>query len=174
MAQIDYSAVGATYRSEADRTLTRAIAFAVILVLAHLLEIRPSEVDALGLKISLTDPSVLYGLIAMVFGYYLSRAVWHGEKGQSLLPFRDEPLRMRYNLKLAKRVYWMEKKNRGKPVNHREIKRSARRYIFFTDIVLAPYVIIASLFVIAAIPIMAFDLWNLAKLIFELNFPVEP
>ena len=88
MAQSDYSTIGSAYRSEADRTLTRAVAFAVLLVFAHLLEIKPSEVDALGLKIGFTDPIVLFGIIAMIFGYYLSRAVWHGEKGESFLPLR--------------------------------------------------------------------------------------
>lgn len=82
MGQVDVSAIGASYRSEADRAFSKALAFAVILILAHLLEIKPSEMDAFGLRVSFSEPVLLYGAIAMVFGYYASRALQHSENGQ--------------------------------------------------------------------------------------------
>lgn len=161
MNRVDIASIGASYRSEADRAFTKALAFAVILIMAHLLEIEPSEMDAFGLKISLRDPALLYGTIAMIFGYYISRALWFGEHSFSLLPVNVAPHRIRANLRTSKKLWKAEKKNRNQSIDHKRIKRNARRSMIATDILAAPYFIVAALFVMVAIPTALYDLYRL-------------
>lgn len=170
MPQPDISAIGAIYRNEADRAFAKALAFAVILILAHLLEIKPSEMDAFGLKVSLTEPGLLYGSIAMAFGYYMSRSMQHSENGHSLLPINVTPHRIRANIRGVRKIWKSEAKNRRKPMDHIAIKRSAKRFIIFGNILLAPYYIASGLFVIAAIPIAAIDIYNFGEIIVERQF----
>jgi hypothetical protein len=71
----DLSSIGATHRAEADKAKHRTFALAVVLVLAHLLDLRPSEAEALGLKITVNDPAIIYGALALLFGYQFSRLI---------------------------------------------------------------------------------------------------
>ena len=71
----DLAPIGATHRAEADKAKHRTFAFAVVLVLAHLLDLRPSEAEALGLKVTVNDPAIIYGAIALLFGYQFSRLI---------------------------------------------------------------------------------------------------
>lgn len=169
MAKVDVSAIGAGYRSEADKAFSKALAFAVILILAHLLEIRPSEMDAFGLKVSFSEPALLYGAIAMVFGYYASRALDYAENGASLVQINVKPHKLRSNIRGAKALWKADKANKGKSLDHRQIKKSARNAITFGNILIAPYFIFAALFVIAAIPTSVYDLYNMGKIILERN-----
>lgn len=170
MGQPDIAAIGVSYRSEADRAFSRALAFAVILIMAHLLEIKPSEMDAFGLKVSFTEPALLYGAIAMVFGYYASRAVQYSESGGSLLPVNVTPHRIRSNVRGARRLWKSEKKNKNNPMDHRSIKKTARGMIRFGDVLLAPYFIAAGIFIVAAIPTAIIDLIRFGEIIVERQF----
>lgn len=87
----DFLTLGANYRAESERALHRAIAFAVILVFAHLLDVRPTEFSAFTIKISFKDPAIIYGGISLVFGYYLSRWLSQSELGESLYPLHVPP-----------------------------------------------------------------------------------
>lgn len=167
MGQVDISAIGASYRSEADRAFSRALAFAVVLILAHLLEIKPSEMDAFGLKISFSDPVLLYGAISMVFGYYASRALEYSENGTSLLQINVKPHRIRSSIR-SSRVFWKaEKANKGRSMDHLAIKKNARNSIVIGNILGAPYLLSAIIFTIVAIPTSIYDLYKMGEFILE-------
>jgi hypothetical protein len=89
MAKADYtnySTVGSNLRAEADKALQRSILFGFILIMAHLLEIQPSEIDIGGAKFLIKDSSIIYGALALVFGYYLSRTVQQSDLAFAFLP----------------------------------------------------------------------------------------
>jgi hypothetical protein len=170
----DHTAVGAAYRVEAEKSKHRAIALAVVLVLAHLLDVRPSEIEGLGLKVTLRDPVVLYGFIAMVFGYYLSRFLSDNEKGEALNPLTVEKKRVRSNLLAAQKMYRADKKKRRSPQTPAALKKSAKELIIISNLILLPYRLIAAFFLIAAIVFtmvdiigLAMTIWNSSHLISE-------
>lgn len=169
MGQVDIAAIGASYRSEADRAFSKALAFSVILIMAHLLDIKPSEMDAFGLKVSLSDPALLYGAISMVFGYYASRALQHSESGGSLLQINVKPHRIRSNIRSSKNLWKSEKANKGKPLDYLAIKKNARHAIVFGNILVAPYLIMATLLIIIAIPVSVYDLYKMGEFIMEIQ-----
>ena len=143
------------------------MAFAVLLVLAHLLDIRPSEFDALGLKIVMKDAAILYGLLAMIFGFYLSQFLSKNERGTSLFPLAVERRRMRANLRMVHRVHMMDKVGRRKPLTPKQRKRKAWWSIAIVNVVLFPYHLVATCFVFGGIVFSALDLYNLVSFIWE-------
>jgi len=164
---IDYSGVGTTYRVEAEAAKGRMLFFAVVLVLAHLLDIRPSEINAVGFLISLKDPVILYGAISLVFGYYLSKFLSNVEKGESLHPLRAIPKRIRYNLRSGRRALLADKTVRRKGLTPKKLKRFTRQAMLLGNIALLPYRIVAVIFVLSAIIFGAVDLYELTMLIWS-------
>ena len=149
-----YISVGASLRADADKMLHRSLLFAVILVMAHLLDVRPSEIDAGGLKIAFRDASVIYGGLSLIFGYYLSRAGSLSEQSISLLPWHTEPYRMRANMRMARRL------SKGK-ITPKKMKSEARSTIAMSNVLLFPYRLLSVLFVLTAICFAVFDIYNL-------------
>jgi hypothetical protein len=164
---VDLSSVGATHRAEAEKAKHRTFFFAVILVLAHLLNITPSEADALGLKVTLSDPVIVYGAVALLFGYHFSRLISEANKGEALLPLQIERRHMRSCLRMSRRMYYADKAKRRVPQTPQQRKRSARRWLIADNLILLPYRVIAVLFVLAAIAFMFVDLFGLAALIWS-------
>jgi hypothetical protein len=162
---VDLSSVGAAHRTEAEKLGHRAIFFAVILVLAHLLDIRPSEIEGAGIKFALKDPVVIYGAIAMVFGYYVSRFINESERATAFLSLEVKPHRIRANIRNVKRIHLATKEGRRSPQTPRQLKLSVQRWLLFTDLVLFPYRLTAGLFVAAAVVFMFVDLVGLAEYI---------
>lgn len=163
----DYSAVGLASYAEAEKSLHRSMAFAVLLVLAHLLDIRPSEFDALGLKFVMKDAIVLYGFLAMLFGFYLSQFLRHIDRGTSLFPMTVERRQIRANLRTAYRTHMLQKAGREKPLTPKQLKRQAWSLALIGNIVLLPYRLIATCFVLSGIVFAADDLFELASLIWN-------
>lgn len=143
------------------------MAFAVLLVLAHLLDIRPSQFDALGLKIVMKDAAILYGLLAMIFGFYLSQFLSKTERGASLFPLTVERARMRSNLRIVYRMHMIDKKGRENPLTPKQIKRKAWWSIAIGNIILLPYRSVATCFVLGGIAFAGVDLYNLGSFILE-------
>lgn len=163
----DYSAIGLASHAEAEKSLHRAIAFAVLLVLAHLLDIRPSEFDDFGLKIIMTDVIILYGLIAMLFGFYLSKFLSQAERGASLFPLTVGRRRMKANLRDAHRIHIAQKAGRQKPLTPKQLKRQAWWSITIGNIILLPYRLIASCFVLTGIVFATVDIYKLGSFVWE-------
>ena len=162
---VDLSSVGAAHRTEAEKLGHRAIFFAAVSVLAHLLDIRPSEIESAGIKFALKDPVVIYGAIAMVFGYYISRFINESERATAFLSLEDRPRRIRANIRNMKCIHRATKEGRSSPQTPRRLKLSVQRVLLFTDLILFPYRLTAGLFVAAAIVFMFMDLVGLAEYI---------
>jgi len=178
---VDFTALGATYRVEARKALHRALAIGVVLVLAHLLDIRPSEFDGLGLKFKFQDPAILYGGIAMLYGYYLSRFASLGDVGESLHRLNIAPRKMRLSILTARRVEKAERdkmRKKGKtqtPKTPTDIKKSARNLYIFSNVILAPYYIVSVSFMSGALIFAVYDLGVLLGIIlFRVDAYVTP
>lgn len=168
----DLGSIGASHRAEAERAKHRALFFAVVLVLAHLLDIRPSEAQALGLKITLADPVILYGAVALLFGYHLSHYFSELDKGEALLPLQIERRKLRMALRLTRRLHYSDKKKRKTPQTPQARKSEARFLIGLDRLVLLPYRLLAVAFVLGASAFMIMDIVGLGLLIWWSQSPI--
>lgn len=161
----DHTSIGSAYRSESEKSFVRATAFGLALIMTHLLGIEPSEFNGLGIKVSIGDPKIIYGFLALIYGHYLSRAMIKGESGQTLYPLRTEFLRLREHIRVIKRSFYADRRNRGKTLTPGALKRSTRRLIKATNVVTFPYYLSVTVIVVVATMVMIHDLWNLGMLI---------
>jgi hypothetical protein len=164
----DLVSIASAHRAEADKAKHRTLAFAVILVLVHLLDIRPSEAGALGLKVAVRDPVIVYGAIALIFGYYFSRFISENNKAETYLPlnFQTDRRSMRACLRIAK-ISHLRSKKRKTVQTVKKLKRSALFFFWADQLILFPYRFIAVIFVLAAIVFMFIDLYGLGWLIWS-------
>ncbi|QZD88608.1 hypothetical protein K3148_06905 [Qipengyuania aurantiaca] len=165
MSKTDYTSIGAAHRNEAEKNFKRAVATGAALLLAHSLDIQPAEMDAAGLKLKIEDAAILYGAIAMVFVHYASQALRHAETATALFPLRIDAMKIRNTLKIYKKVYLSEKRNRGKPVNYKNIKSSARWGLNFSAFLLLPYYIGVTVITVVSIPFSIFDIYKMLKVL---------
>lgn len=161
----DLFSLGASHRAEAEKAKSRTIFFAVTLVLVHLLDLKPSAAEALGLKVAIKDPVIIYGAIALLFGYQLSRFISDSNKGEAFLPLQVKRHHMRMALRMARTAYYAGAKKGRTPQNLKQLKGSARSLIAMDNVVLLPYRVISVLFILAAIAFMLADITDLAVLI---------
>lgn len=161
--------IGGAYRSEASKSFSKALAFAAILIFVHLLDVKPSEINTFGLNISIPRPEILYGAIAMLYIYYLSRALEQSENGYSpyLINLRRHNLKTR--LLIAKNMWKSNKKNKNKAIDIIRIKRDTRRLAKFNDILIFPYYLISAIVPIISLPLAVFDIYKLCAIAVDLH-----
>ncbi|WP_332819065.1 hypothetical protein [Sphingopyxis sp.] len=161
--------IGGTYRSEASKSFSKALAFAAILIFTHLLDVNPSEISTLGLNISIPRPEILYGTISLLYIYYLSRALDQSENGYSpyLINLRRHNLKTR--LLIAKNMWKSNKKNKNKPIDFSLIKKQARRVAIFNDVVIFPYYIISIIVPLISLPIALIDIYHFCAIAVDLH-----
>jgi hypothetical protein len=163
MADVD--ALGATYRTSAEKAKSKTLAFAVLLVLAHLLELRPSEISGAGLKFTITDPVVIYGGLALLFLYNFSRFISESQKGEYLLPLSPSRHKLRGSLR-SMRSYVRSTRKRGRPhPTPKDYKDLTRSNLRLSSVVLLPYRVAAVLFVMGALVLSISDLMDLGVLV---------
>jgi hypothetical protein len=118
-----------------------------------------------GTQVALKDPVVVYGALAMVFGYYVSRFINESERATAFLSLQVKPRRIRANIRTMQRTHRSTKDGRETPQTPRQLKLSVQRLLLFTDVILIPYRLTAGLFVAAAVVFMFIDLVGLAQYI---------
>src|SRR3546814_1831 len=123
----------------------------------HLLDIRPSSIDALGLKFTIDDSSIIYGGIALLYLYHALRAFELSDTAVALLPLPTEAAKMRSNFRTMKKL---DKDNSAK-----DLKTKVRKIIFLSSILLFPYYLSIFLVTIISAMISVYDLFRLSAYI---------
>lgn len=141
--------LGLSMRWEADKHSAKAIFYASILVFAHLLDIKPSNFETAGLKISIPDPSILYGSISLIFFHYLFNAVFYGIYTESLSP-------LSLNRKLAQHFAYKARLNR-KLTTPKARKADAVAGIIGVNIFMSPYYTFVIVILIFAVLAATYD-----------------
>lgn len=158
-----YSTIGAEYRKESQRLLPRVVFFGLILLLSHLLEIRPSEFDAGGLKIAIKDVVVVRGGISLVFLYHFWSLVEATFHGSVMLPIQANQRTLKFLVKLAKRPYKNGKIKKIIRRTPKQVKRHAwwsmTTYLMFS----IPFVLAMLILVLLALFFGIQDAWSFAK-----------
>ena len=165
---VDHSGIGSAYRDESEKAFVKATATGLVLIMAHLLGIQPSEITALGLRLEIKSPYVVYGFIALLFGHYISRAMIKADSGQALYPFRQEPLKMRLAIQTIRRQHNSDKIKKRNPLTPQKLKSSVRRVLVASDVAVIPYYTVVTILVIVATGLMIYDIWNFVNFIYIL------
>lgn len=79
--------LGLLYHSESIKASKKALFFGFILLLAHLVDIKPKEYHLLGLGIDITDERVFYGFFAAIVLYQGFQALLYGVQGVTVIHF---------------------------------------------------------------------------------------
>lgn len=151
--------VGAAYHTESRGLFGKSLLFGTVLILAHLLDIRPSSIEAAGLEIAVADPGILYGGIALVYLYHLFRAIEVSEVAVALLPLTIQKAKIRNSIRGSRLS------NKGKPIAY--VKKQARLGLKIINVLLAPYYI-----AIAVITILAF-IFSVSDIYFLVDYIIR-
>lgn len=149
---------GFNHRSESSKQFSKSLAYGVILLFVHLLKIRPKEIETVGLKISIADSSILYGTISLLFLYHLLKSANSSEIASAMVSIEISKHRVRAALKAARKT------EKGK--NIKQIKKSAKYFLIFTNIILSPYWIGIVSITIMGIIISGYDLYQMGDYIY--------
>lgn len=163
MASDHYSSIGAEYWKESQRLQTRVLLFALLLLLSHLLEIKPSEFDAGGLKVAIKDVVVVRGGISLVFLYHLWNLVESTFQGSAMLPMKANQRTLRYLVSVAKRPYKDEKTKRMVCRTPKRVKRYARWAMAAYTLFMTPLALAMLTMILLALFFGAQDTWAFAE-----------
>lgn len=165
---VEHSATfGLEARKESDRHWPRALFFSVILLFSHILDIDPSSFDAGGIKISVSDPAIIRGGIALALYYYFWMFVVNGMLGSIYLPFDINRQMLKSFVKQAKRPYaklggGLHKRYFRKPA---QVKRAALIRVIFYNIFMLPFGLAIFLILASGVVVGGFDLHALAQFV---------
>ena len=154
--------LGLEYRKEADKHWARMLFFGALLLVSHLLTIKPGGFSAEGVQIAIEDVSVLRGGIALVFLYYTFMSMSLFLQGVFLMPFSMERSMARWLLRLKRRPTRDEKLKRRRKPTPREAKRAVRWTFFWYQLVMLPFYLAVMAIMIMAVPVAAYDTYAFA------------
>lgn len=158
MASDGFAALGTEYLKEVDRLLPRVLLFALLVLMAHVLELSPSTIDAGGVKLSVKDVTVFHGGIALIFYYYLWQWVSAQVAGGYLLPLAMHRKLMRSRLSKASLPYRPSGSKRHVIRSPQQKKRAARLTIAMLNAFMLPFVVVSLLLVIGALAVGWLDI----------------
>lgn len=136
-------------RAAMDKEFERAMLFAAILVLVHLLNITPQELDAGGAKVSLPSPLALRGILAAIFLNKLYSMIFNFRTYYSL---GGTGITHRLHVRAALK----RKASRGKPID--EVKMRAKIELLAWDLASLPYILLLILILISGVSLAIYDL----------------
>jgi hypothetical protein len=154
--------LGREYRKDSERRASRLIFFSALLILSHLLSIKPSELDAGGIKVAVEDPAIVRGTIATVYFYYLFSTVTLYMQGALLAPFNIDNAMIRAILTNRTPFPVLLNPDRKKP-GPRELKRVARRWLRFYNLINGPFQAALMFLALAALILAFSDAWSLVS-----------
>jgi hypothetical protein len=167
------SIFGMEYAKRSERHGARTVLFASIVIIVHLLNIRPSEIEAGGLKIAIDNPIVLRGAVSIIFLYFLFQMTISALQGDLLLPWNSKRAMLKNAVKNAKKPFKDGRIERHRFRTPDEIKSSAKGEILLFDIVSTPFYIVIILFVISALFLATSDTWEFSVYAYNKSDVVE-
>ena len=156
MLEAEARKLGSDSRERAAKCLNRAVLFGALLILSHLLTIKPSEIEAAGLKIAVEDPAIIRGSMSLAFWFYFVNCCIYYLEAAFLQPFskgmRAKRAYMR-SVAAAPLIFLPEKMTRSRE----EVKRSAKRWVRFYDGITGGYSVVLGVLIAGAAAIAAYD-----------------
>jgi hypothetical protein len=151
------SEIGLEFRKSADKHWARMVLFGTLLIVSHLLTIKPSEIDAEGIKIGIGDVSVIRGGLALLFLYYVFMSLSLFVQGAMLLPLSIERNMARRFLRIASKPEFGKTAGKRVRPTPKEAKQAARLYWIIYLTVMTPFYIVIFAIVAYGLPLAAYD-----------------
>lgn len=144
-------------RKEMTKLIPKVLFLSLLLLLSHVLEIQPSELDAGGMKLAIKDLVIIRGVIALLFLYYF----WYLTAQMITLDIYD-PINikrpMMVNLLVsAKKPYKPSGKKRREQRTPKQAKRRVRWQIFAYNAWMFPLVLVAAALIVGAVIFAFYD-----------------
>jgi hypothetical protein len=160
MAADHSTSIGVEYRKEAQKIEPRLLFFGATLLISHVLNIKPSNFDAGGLKISIDDVVVIHGGFSVVFLYYFYNLIFLSFHGSVLMPMRVDKRAARHLLSVAQRPVKDEKTKKMRRRTSQQVKRIVWWWLFFFNVFSTPWAIACVGIVLGALIVGINDFWN--------------
>lgn len=144
--------------------MPRVLLFALIVLMSHVLEVKPSTVDAAGVKIAVQDVVVIRGGIALIFYYYFWAMISAWTDVAFFFPIRSPAHKQRNLIANYKRRIWDKRKGKVVPAKTKKYVRSLLRSEF---VIVFPFIIIRMYIVIAALVVALPDVLLFGKYLYQ-------
>ncbi|MES2494480.1 MAG: hypothetical protein V4618_00055 [Pseudomonadota bacterium] len=142
------------YRQRAEKAWRLGLLYAAALLIAHLLDIRPSSVDTFGLKIDIQDVRVLYGAIGCLVLFQFYSAFSDAAMGAFLFATHEQSGMLRSFVYRARR--------RTSP---RRRKLQARIALNLYYLAIAPFAFSVVLVTMLGASVALYDVWQLGTIL---------
>ena len=163
MSKEQFANIAFEDRKEVVQIAPKVLFFALILLLSHVLEIKPSEFDAGGIKLAINDVVIIRGGIALLFLYYF----WLLTSTMISLSIYD-PLDLERPMLvslivMAKRPYVPLGKKRRERRTPKQVKRFVWWRIFAYHIWMLPFALIGLFLVLGALGFALYDAFQFCE-----------
>jgi len=163
MADDHISTYGFDSNKRSGEYAKRTLFFATLLLLTHLLNIKPSEIDAGGLKIAIDDVAVVHGGLALLFFYYFFNMSIAGLQGTLLLPLDARRAMLKSSVRSARKPFRDPSTKRQARRTPKQVKRGARGALIAFDIIAAPFYLVVTAIVMLGFVAAVYDTYELGS-----------
>lgn len=167
MAEDHFATLGFEARKQFQQSFPKLLFYSVALILSHVIHLKPSEIDAGGIKIEIKDLVIIHGGICLFLMYYfwsVSNALIESSSSLQLYELRRFS---RYWIRRAQIPYVKTGEKRHSIRSIKQIKNYARRRMIGFTLFNLPYFIMVFSIVIFALLMAVRDLIEFLYYIFE-------
>jgi hypothetical protein len=144
-------------RKMADTASRRWLLYGTLLLFAHLLDIRPAELDVMSAKVTVADPYIIYGGLSLLFLYYVYEALTF-----QYISFAIHPFRLRYPIM---RETVRSSRKRGRSIS--AVKRRARLRSLSYAVAIFPVAAVLSMIFVVALVTSIHDVYRLGSFVWN-------
>jgi len=167
MANHHYENLATEQRKEVQRLLPRVLLFALLLLMSHVLEIEPSNIDAGGVKLAVRDISVIRGGLALVFYFYFWSMMMASLEASLLLPLRRHKRFARSLLESQRRMAQHEARKGAAMPSPMKIKKTVRDGLLFFSLTKLPFYAACTAIMLVAFAAGVSDVWFFGSFLWE-------
>ena len=158
----DHAQLGQLYVKDAGEAGTKALIIGSLLILFHLLEIKASSFDAVGIRIELPDPIILYGALSVIFLNHFYVYFFNSVYADALVDWAPKGPLIRRQLKVFRR---------RKGATPARVKEDARSTIIFVRVMMVPYYAVVFAIIVVATVVAVWDTYRFAGYLWERYWP---
>lgn len=166
MASENLASIGVEYHKEGQKVFAKLLLFGTLLLVSHALTIKPSEVDAAGIKIVVTDVVVIHGALAFTFLFHFYVSVTLAVERASFLRMDLMQRLMVAQLVAARRPFKDDATKRHRRRSPQEAKLRARRSIGLYQAFVIPFALMFASITFSALIIGMVDAYDFTRYIF--------
>jgi hypothetical protein len=162
MSNEHFASIAMNSRNDAKKLFPRVLFFSFVLLLSHVLDLKPSDLDAGGVKLAVKDVVVIRGGIAVLLLYHFWMLASSAFGGAIYFPLNMTKRMMVMLVAEARKPYVPDGRKR-KLVRRTpsEVKRTVWWWLFVYNLFMAPFILVSMAIVMVAMFIGFSDVYGL-------------